>query len=910
MKTGVKKWIAGTLLSAMLLSDVFSFSSMKVNADWTGSVSVSALNVRSSATTSSAVLAVLAKGKEITIHSQVTNGDVVWYKISTTVNGKTVSGYVHSSYVKTTSSSTGTTGSTSTTVSSGSGYVKVDALNMRSGASTSYGILRCLSKNTTVTILGETDGWYKVQVGTTTGYVLGKYITVTSSGTTNSGSSDSSGTTTGNTGTSTTTGSGYVNAYALNMRSGPSTSNYVIRSLYENTTVTILGETDGWYKIQVGTTTGYVLGKYITVTSTGSTGSGSTDTGNSGATTTPAATSTGKVKVSALNVRSKASTSATILACITEGTVVTITGKTGTGSNLWYSINVTANGKTISGYVFAEYITVISTDTSDGNTGSDDTSDNTDDTNKDDTNTDDTNTGNSGNTDADDSDDQTTTEVKTGKVDTAALNFRTGPGTSYSSMGYLYDDNVVTILDEVTDSSGTLWYKVTAYSNGKNVTGYVCAEYIIIITTGDANNGQTTTDMETMLAQFPESYRSGLRNLLVQHPNWIFEPVNTGLEWSDVVQAESKFGVSTVNVTSMTSSTNFGLMSTQSGAYDWSTDTYTVKDGTNWYAASTELVAYYLDPRNYFDEEYIFGFQSQAYEESQTVEVLNTILKNSFMSGTYTETDPDTGKTYTKSYAETYMEAGKISGASPYFLATRTLGEVGYSGNSAVNGRHSLYPGFYNFYSIGASDGGDALTKGIVYAMQTDESTLRPWNTRYKAIVGGAIFNANNYINEGQNTPYFQRFNVVNEDKLYWHQYMTSIHGVASQASMVYSSYKKSGVLDEALVFYIPVYNNMPSTACTKPSSGNPNPYLKSLTLNSGNLTLTPSFSYDVFKYSVVVPNSVSSVTVSASSVSQFAKGVSGTGTYSLSVGYNTIKVVCTAGNGATQTYTISIYRQ
>lgn len=806
MKIRVKQLLAGALVSAILMGDILGMSSLKVSADYTGVVTAYALNIRSSTSTSSAILGVLPEETVITIHGK--SGD--WYQMTAVLNGQQISGYVHSKYVDVSQTDTAS--------------INVNARTPRM--------------------------------------------------------------------------TGYVNEDALNFRTGPSTSYAIIRVLYRNTEVTILGTSDDWYYIQVGTETGYVLAQYITVNSTDS-----EDDSDASSDTADAKTfvQKGRVTDNGVNVRSSASTSSTVLAVANADTIVTVTGMP---NSEWYSVTLLSNGKTVNGYIYAQYVELVEivnsygskltfktmtkledyTGSNNGNTGDSDDSGNTDDS------------GSTG-----------TIKPLTGKVDTASLNIRTGPGTSYQSLGYLSLDTEVTILEEALDSNNETWYKVTTYSNGLNLTGYVSAKYIRIIT---FEGGTTTSDMEEMLAQFPESYREGLRSLLIQHPNWIFEPYNTGLNWDEVVQAESKFGVSTVQVSSMTSSTNFALMSTQSGAYDWATDTYTIKDGTNWYTASTELVAHYLDPRNFFDEKYIFSFQLQAYDESQTIEILNTILEDSFMSGSYTETDPSTGKTYTKTYAETYMEAAEISGASPYFLATRTIGEVGYAGNSAVNGKHSLYPGYYNFYSIGAADGGDALTKGIEYAMETDEKTLRPWNTIYKAIVGGAIFNANNYINQGQNTPYFQRFNVVNKDKLYWHQYMTSIHGVASQASMVQSSYKESGFLDTQWKFVIPVYNNMPEEPCTKPSGGNPNPYLKSLTLNSGGLTLTPSFSYNVVSYSIVVPRSTSSVTVSASSVSQFAKSVTGTGTYSLNVGNNTIKVVCTAGNGTSQTYTITIYRQ
>jgi len=52
-------------------------------------------------------------------------------------------------------------------------------LNMRDGGSTSYNIIGQLACGDTVKVIGEENGWYKVVVTEKTGYVCGKYLTVT-----------------------------------------------------------------------------------------------------------------------------------------------------------------------------------------------------------------------------------------------------------------------------------------------------------------------------------------------------------------------------------------------------------------------------------------------------------------------------------------------------------------------------------------------------------------------------------------------------------------------------------------------------------------------------------------------------------------------------------------------------------
>lgn len=778
-------------MAVMTVTEALSLSTMSAYAAWTGTVNVSALNIRSSSSASSGIKGVLSKGATVNIKSQTGS----WYEITATVNGNSIDGYVFSSYITAGGNNSSSSSGTGTT-----GTVNVSALNVRSGASTSASVISCISAGTQVTIQETLGDWHKVTVSvngqTVTGYVFASYITK-SSGSSSSAPSVPSGS---GSASSEGTATGYVNVSALNVRSGAGTSYTRVGCLNQNTQVTITETVGEWYNITTGSVSGYVFASYITKTTSG----GSSNSG-------------------------------------TEG-------------------NNTGN--------------------SNSNTNS--------------------------------------SQTRTGKVNTAVLNFRSGPGTNYDRIGYLYENNIVSILEETNG-----WYKISAASNGRVLTGYVSKEYITVTSAGGStsgsgnsgnegtgNEGSGSEDFEQMIAAFPESYKAALRNLHVQHPNWVFKAINTRLDWNTVVTEESVFRRNTIEISSFSNSTNFGQLSTASGAYDWATDKYTVCDGKTWYSASSELVKYYMDPRNFLDEKYIFTFESLAYDSAQKQSVVESILSNTFMKGNYTETDPSTGQSYTKSYAKTFMEAGKLAGASPYFLAGRSLTEVGNNGSNSTSGTYGSYKGYYNFYNIGAGDGADAVASGLRFAGKADETYLLPWNTRYKSIVGGAKYISQYYINVGQNTPYFQKFNVVNKSSLYWHQYMTAIHGATSQAATVYNSYKAYGVLDDALVFYIPVYSNMPASPCAKPSSGNPNPYLKSLTLNSGNAALTPSFKYDQTDYTVVVANSVSSINVSAAAVSSFAKGISGTGTYNLTAGQTTkIQVTCIAGNGAQKTYTINVFR-
>ena len=83
---------------------------------------------------------------------------------------------------------------------------------------------------------------------------------------------------------------------------------------------------------------------------------------------------------------------------------------------------------------------------------------------------------------------------------------------------------------------------------------------------------------------------------------------------------------------------------------------------------------------------------------------------------------------------------------------------------------------------------------------------------------------------------------------------------------------------------------------------------LEVLSLSAG--TLSPDFTGKTVQYTATVPNDVTSVTVTATPVNEFATVQSITGNDNLQVGTNTIKVVVKAQNGALAQYAITLTRE
>ena len=212
-------------------------------------------------------------------------------------------------------------------------------------------------------------------------------------------------------------------------------------------------------------------------------------------------------------------------------------------------------------------------------------------------------------------------------VKAASLNVRSGAGTSYSSQGKLSSGTQVTVLGEQTGTDGQTWYNISyTGSDGAQRTGYVSAAYVQA-----AVSYSPDADFEAYLnAQgFPESYKNGLRQLHAQYPNWVFQAMHTGLDWNTVIENESLPPRSLVNTASISS-----WKSVEDGAYNWDTSTWTGFDGSSWVAASDGIIRYYMDPRNFLDETYIFQFLSQEYNgASQTREGLEAMVQGTFLSG-------------------------------------------------------------------------------------------------------------------------------------------------------------------------------------------------------------------------------------------------------------------------------------
>lgn len=471
--------------------------------------------------------------------------------------------------------------------------------------------------------------------------------------------------------------------------------------------------------------------------------------------------------------------------------------------------------------------------------------------------------------------------LRTGTVynlDAGQLNVREGPSTSSKKVGALDAGTVVTLLaDSEPDGSGYVWYQIRT---DDGLEGWCRSDYIRVNVTYEPDE-----EFEAYLTAqgFPEDYKPALRELYARYPNWVFRAAVLPMTFAEAVEAESEVLKNSLNVNDHPES----WLSMEYGAYNWTTGTYVEMDSGGWVTPTPEITAYFMDPRNWLEDKYVFQFENQLYSDTHTVEGVKAILPTKY-----------------DAYAEDLLQAAKDANVSAYFLATRMAQEGTKIDGTWVDPDGVSYEGYYNFFNYGAYAGSQhgayhgAVTNGAIYAQKAG------WDSPYKCLVGSAQKIGSGYIHKGQNTTYYQKFNVAGEN-LYNHQYMSNVNAPSSESTIRFNR-ASDAELQNSITFIIPVYKEMPEAVSPKPSEeGNNNNFLDSLTVDG--FKLTPSFDRYTMEYAALVDKDTTQVTVTAKQNGKDAT-VTGTGTVQLYAGENLLPVTVTASSGQTRTYTISVF--
>ncbi len=445
----------------------------------------------------------------------------------------------------------------------------------------------------------------------------------------------------------------------------------------------------------------------------------------------------------------------------------------------------------------------------------------------------------------------------------------------------------VTILKTVSGStsgcSGGKWHQISYYGNK---TGYICKNYVTEKKDTILEDAEYAKTLKS--AGFPDSYIPYLTYLHSKYPNWQFKPGITKKRFASSVSGEE----------------GKNYMQTKNDNYRTSSKP---AEGSSWFKVNSGVIAFYLDPRNWLTEERIFMFEDLNYD--QTLEKEYPALIKSVFSG---------GKLADDKYTVPMFNAAKSHKISPLHIATRIRLEVGPNGSDSTNGtkftwKGKTYSGYYNFFNIGAYettiDGVkySAITRGLAYAAKLINRDGNKWNNIETSILEGSSLLAKGYVNAGQGTLYYQKFNVgpnAYYDK-YTHQYQTNIQAPATEGNKTYDALKKANQLNQKFTFEIPVYLDMPEYT-SLPKSGDMNNNLKTLEVEGYHIT--PTFDEDVLTYETYIPNTVNEVNIKATTQSSKAS-ISGTGKYELKDKETDITITVLSETQEEKKYVVTIIR-
>ena len=301
-------------------------------------------------------------------------------------------------------------------------------VNFRSGPGTNYSSQGIIASGTSITVTDTSNSeWYAVRLSNgSTGYIYAAYISMSTGGSTSNGEERSAKTT----------------AY-VNFRSGPGTNYSSKGVIASGTSITVTDTSNAqWYAVRLSNgSTGYIFAEYISLSGS------NTPSATAAPTQAPSNGSEQTAKTTEyVNFRSGPGTNYSSKGVIALGTTVTVTD---TSNSEWYAVRL-SNGST--GYIFAQYLKLNSSSSA---------------------------TATPAPTQAPSGSEQS---AKT----TEYVNFRSGPGTNYSSKGVIASGTTVT----VTDTSNSQWYAVRL-ANGS--TGYIFAQYLKVTGTSSATPTPTPT---------------------------------------------------------------------------------------------------------------------------------------------------------------------------------------------------------------------------------------------------------------------------------------------------------------------------------------------------------------------------------------------------------------------------------
>lgn len=388
-----------------------------------------------------------------------------------------------------------------------------------------------------------------------------------------------------------------------------------------------------------------------------------------------------------------------------------------------------------------------------------------------------------------------------------------------------------------------------------------------------------------VVGNFPKSYQNAINTLSAKYPDWQFVADSVPLSFEEALSMQDDLFVKTTN------KAYNSWRSMRKGCYDWNKNKFiSIGDGT-YYGASREVIAYYLDPRNFLNDENLYIFMDQCFENSTvTITELENFLKDTFLDAIVTNKND---VYYGKSFSEIIFDAAKLTDTNPLIIVANILGANGNNGSELTNGFKVKKTVVYNYFNISAFGN----TTNEILQNSANYAYSQGWTTQSKAIIDGACKISNDNSHLENNTFYYQSFNVFDIDGRIF-QYSSDIEEAVNCAKLLSEFYKNKRTSN--LVFHIPVFTVMPSSNSPLPSKTDKlnNYYLE----NMDGYMLTPYFNRYTYEYSMVSRGAERLYI-------DLPKGATlvSPETFNLKGGSNTVELVIKAQTGYTNTYKVNI---
>ena len=327
---------------------------------------------------------------------------------------------------------------------------------------------------------------------------------------------------------------------------------------------------------------------------------------------------------------------------------------------------------------------------------------------------------------------------------------------------------------------------------GINSKNFVCA--------ADKSAGTLDPSIDDIDDSIYPGYKNSIKNMQNNHSNYRFLVYYTGMDWNQVLTAEYQgHGYSPRNL--------FQLGANYNGMWVCPICGNNHYDNGSWSCASLEALAYMMDPRNSINDSDIFQFKDLegsdvSYDDiARVVSGYGSYINNSEV-------------------IQAIVDSSNEYNINGYFLVAKIINEHGRNGStlSSGNGYNGNYVGIYNYFNIGATGNGTdrIINNGLSYAQN------HGWNSRRASIFGGAQIVKESFITRySQNTLYYQKFNVSGKSEVASHQYQQNIMAAQSQGSSLKAYYGSNN--SRTYTFIVPLYRNIPATACTRPNANQAN---------------------------------------------------------------------------------------